>query len=122
MQSNEYFISVVVILILLLILKELFTVDVNTVSPEIVNKTQEKLVNNEKALVPNPMVKLPSETGLVEQYKKVLYKPDQPDYHPCDGDINTGSAPTEEVLIPSEFAYDYEPKYKRDMGALLGDS
>jgi hypothetical protein len=111
MQPIGYLIIVLVI-IWLFTLKKMYSRTTDQVK-----KTPEKkianipVVNPEEAPVPQPAPP-----------KQIAYNPDQPDYHPGDGDINTGVAPTESIDIPNEFAYDYEPEYKCDMGMILGDA
>jgi hypothetical protein len=131
MQPIGYFIIIVLVLFVLLTLKKMYTgikvfdtdnsnvFKITTVNNPICNQ---QLSTDTITPIDNKPVSIQTETALVAPAKQLAYNPDQPDYHPGDGNINTGSAPTGEVLIPNEFAYDYGTKGNCDMGVLLGDS
>ena len=112
MQPIGYFIIVILILILILLYTNSTTKVKTTTTP-----TEKKIV---QTVVSNPIVS-PSNVESATDFAQIVHNPDQPDYHPSDGNINTGSAPSGSINIPNEFAYDYDPKYRCDMGILLGD-
>jgi hypothetical protein len=103
----------IIILVLLFIIKKMYSRDTDKVKT-----TPEKKIANISVVEPEEAPIQPHPLPP----KQIAYNPDQPDYHPGDGDINTGAAPTGVVDIPNEYAYDYEPNYKCDMGMILGDS
>jgi hypothetical protein len=133
MQPIGYLIVVFIVILLFTILL-MFTISTTKVKSQTINTPIEKKVSNtpiekkvsntpiEKKVSNTPIVNLPSKKDTIEPPKQIAYNPDQPDYHPGDGAINTGVAPTEAIDIPNEFSYDYDVRYKCDMGVLLGDA